>query len=339
MPILNETTQALLSVNDNKAIHEPNLAPIIPQKRRSNTAVIFHLYYPELWDDTLGYLDNLNKDFDFFVSIPENVIFNQDLILQKFPNALIYRCTNRGRDIASFLRLFSMITPLGYEYICKIHTKKSLHLNASTEWRTEILNELLGSDSLVKSIKQHLNDENVGIIGPKNHIVSTRYFLGDNQDLINELADRLDLGYSGEYFNYIAGSMFWFKPSAIAPILRLDLKDTDFPEESGQKDGTLAHALERIISLLAMKQGYQIIQTGTFTGEPHDEYYRFSKFQQKPLIRMAAWVDRQIPENGWINHFLQNLLASLSILKHQGLKILIRRTLNKKRPAWKRKKS
>jgi lipopolysaccharide biosynthesis protein len=323
---------------NNKAIDDPYLTPIIPNKRRSNTAVILHLYYPELWDEISCYLDKLNNDFDFFVSIPEDIVFNQGLILQKYPDSFIYRWPNRGRDISSFLKIFSMIVPLGYDFVCKIHTKRSLHLNDGTEWRTEILNELLGSDPLVKAIKQQLNDEKVGIIGPKNHIVSTRYFLGDNQSLINELANRLDLDYSGEYFNFIAGSMFWFKPLAIAPILRLDLKDTDFPEESGQKDGTLAHALERIICLLALKQGYQIIQTGTFTGEPHDDYYRFSKFQQKPIIRMAAWVDRQIPENGWINHLLQGLLASLSILKNQGLKALIQRTLNKNKHAWKRNK-
>ena len=335
---MNALPPVLQTINDTEAIDGPYLAPIIPNKRRSNTAVIFHLYYPELCDEICRYLGNLNNDFDFFVSIPEDIDFNQGLILQKYPNSFIYRWPNRGRDIASFLKIFSMIAPLGYEYICKIHTKKSLHLKDGTEWRTEILNELLGSDTLVKAIKQQLNDEKVGIIGPKNHIVSTRYFLGDNQALINELANRLDLDYSGEYFNFIAGSMFWFKPPAIAPILRLDLQDTDFPEEFGQKDGTLAHALERIISLLALKQGYQIIQTGTFTGEPHDDYYRFSKFQQKPIIRMAAWVDRQIPENGWINHFLQGLLASLSILKNQGLKVLIQRTRNKNKHTSKRNK-
>jgi lipopolysaccharide biosynthesis protein len=179
-----------------------------------------------------------------------------------------------------------MINPLGYEYICKIHTKKSLHRQDGTEWRTEILDELLGSDSQVQGIKQHLKDDKIGIIGPKNHIISTRLFMGGNQELISQLAHRLDLDYSGEYFNFIAGSMFWFKPSAIALILNLDLNEMDFPQESGQKDGTMSHALERLIGLVAKKQGFQVIQTGTFTGEPNDDYN-----YAKPLIGSNRFVE------------------------------------------------
>jgi GT2 family glycosyltransferase len=248
------------------------LIPISRKHKKSNTAVIFHLFYPELWDETRHYLENLNQDFDFYVSIPDEVNFNLDLILQIYPRAIIYRCANRGRDIAPFLKLFSLVNPLGYEYICKIHTKKSLHRADGSEWRTEILDELLGSDEQIQAIKQRLRDEKVGIIGPRDHIISTRYFFGGNQPLIDDLSNQLGLGYSGEYFNFIAGSMFWFKPQAIAPVINLGLCDADFPEESGQVDATLAHALERVICLLALKHGYQVIQTGTFTSEANDAF-------------------------------------------------------------------
>ncbi len=73
-----------------------------------------------------------------------------------------------------------------------------------------------------------------------------------------------------------------------------------------------------------------------------DEYleihYQLTKFQQKPLIRIAGWIDRHIPENGWINRFLHNLLASLSILKNQGLKALFHRIEYKNKIAGRRNK-
>ncbi len=269
---LDATARAIHSMMDEKVITDPIPGSQIQVKKHSDTAVIFHLYYPELWGETLSYLNNLNLDFDLFVSIPENANFNRDLIVQDFPQASIFHCSNRGRDIASFIHFFTMINPLGYEYICKIHTKKSLHRPDGTEWRVEILNELLGSETQIAAIKQHLNNDKIGIIGPKNHIISTRLFMGGNQELVTQLADRLNLKYAGEDFNFIAGSMYWFKPSAIAPILNLNLLETDFPRESGQKDGTIAHALERIMGLVASKQGYQVIQTGTFTGESNDDF-------------------------------------------------------------------
>jgi lipopolysaccharide biosynthesis protein len=165
-----------------------------------------------------------------------------------------------------------MINPLGYEFVCKLHTKKSLHRPDGTVWRMEILNELLGSKAQIADIKHRLNEDKIGIIGPKNHIISTRLFMGGNQNLVTNLAHRLGLKYSGENFNFIAGSMFWFKPAVIAPILNLGLRENDFSRESGQIDGTLAHALERVIGLVATKGGFQLIQTGTFTAESNDDY-------------------------------------------------------------------
>jgi GT2 family glycosyltransferase/glycosyltransferase involved in cell wall biosynthesis len=74
-----------------------------------------------------------------------------------------------------------------------------------------------------------------------------------------------------------------------------------------------------------------------------DEYielhYQFTKFKQKPVIRMASWVDRLIPENSIINRFLYNLIASLSILKNQGSRALFQRIEIRNKRAWKGKKT
>jgi lipopolysaccharide biosynthesis protein len=105
--------------------------------------------------------------------------------------------------------------------------------------------------------------------------------MGGNQELIDSLAAKLGLDYAGDYFTFIAGSMFWFKPSAIAPILNLNLGVGDFPQELGQIDGTLAHALERLIGLVASKYDYQILQTGTFSDTPNNDYNFAVPYREK----------------------------------------------------------
>ncbi len=64
-------------------------------------------------------------------------------------------------------------------------------------------------------------------------------------------------------------------------------------------------------------------------------HQQLTRLQQKPLLRLAGWLDRRLPENGFINRSLHNLLAALSILRHQGWRALLNRLRNKSQAAWK----
>lgn len=63
---------------------------------------------------------------------------------------------------------------------------------------------------------------------------------------------------SSEYIDFPAGSMFWAKVDALRPLYALDLELKDFPEEHGQIDGTLHHAVERIFVAVVRHQQYRI---------------------------------------------------------------------------------
>jgi hypothetical protein len=51
--------------------------------------------------------------------------------------------------------------------------------------------------------------------------------------------------------------MFWGRTAAIRPLLDIDIGFADFPPESGQVDGTLAHAIERSLLMIAESRGFE----------------------------------------------------------------------------------
>ena len=59
--------------------------------------------------------------------------------------------------------------------------------------------------------------------------------------------------------------MFWCKPELLKPILDWNLSWSDFDEEGGQIDGTIAHSIERLIGLSTTEIFKQKLKT-TYCG-------------------------------------------------------------------------
>jgi lipopolysaccharide biosynthesis protein len=75
--------------------------------------------------------------------------------------------------------------------------------------------------------------------------------------------------------DFPAGSMYWFRISALAGLDDLLLEEDAFELEAGQLDGTLAHSVERIVLLYASTLGYGVEElsytnasVGTAVGVP-----------------------------------------------------------------------
>ncbi len=240
---------------------------------KNDTAVIAHVYYPELWEELCGYLSNIKSGFDLFVSVPEGVEINDADIFAKFGGARIYRHENRGRDIFPFLRILSLIENCGYRYALKIHTKKSSHRKDGNEWRRDLYRGVAGTYGIDLKIRNIFDSSpKTGIIAPGSHILSSDYYWGQNAAAVKKLAGRAGYGPLTEKFNFAAGSMFWFRPRVFKPVLDLNILDCEFEKEEGQLDGTLAHSLERFFGLMALKSGFKIVPSDGVDGGTEKKY-------------------------------------------------------------------
>ena len=226
-------------------------------------AVQLHLYYEDLLDEFMEYFNNIPFPYDLYVSCKDTSdtkgICRRFTELKNVQTIVVRPTENRGRDIASLFALFGREIS-EYDVFMHVHSKKSLFTGEEQiEWRTSAMKELCGSEFQVRKIFSVLqSDRNVGLYVPET--VSTMPLFAhnwlQNKAKGRELSQEFGFEFEDNLFNYSVGSFFWARTSALKPLFDREYKYDDFDEEHGQTDGTLAHALERVMTKVAESRGY-----------------------------------------------------------------------------------
>ncbi len=266
--VLNRTREVLAKYSDNKANLNAFPQYSIKKGKATKLAVIVHIYQEKDWSYIQGrlkILEGINHDLYVTVTEKDRKILNT--ILRQSPNSVAQIVPNRGRDILPFLHVAQRIRNLNYQYILKLDTKRFAGGGDDQEQFEEIIDKLLPSKDHVTVIMAKLG-QGGSLIGPAGHYVSLNKYMGDNSSQITEYLERLigtkatkDILDNQEKYAFFAGAMFWARFDAIAPLLDLLFTPEDFEAERGQVDGTLAHSLERMLTLLPISQGREIFQS------------------------------------------------------------------------------
>lgn len=253
-------------------------------------AVHLHLYYGDLFGEMLAYLNHIPYQFDLYISCQPTASVTQIARkaghLRGVNRVVVEACQNRGRDIAPLYAIFGDRIRQ-YDYFLHIHTKKSLYTGTERrEWRQFNMGSLLGREDNIRRIFEIFeSDRNVGLVFPERHsdMPMSGFAWLKNAGLGRKLAQKMNVAFQDGLFNYPAGSFFWAKTDALKRIFDLNLTVEDFPEEQGQNDGTLAHALERILPFCVQAEKQQIAIIDVEDGvvrygkslKPFREYFGF----------------------------------------------------------------
>ncbi|WAC63043.1 polysaccharide biosynthesis protein [Pseudoxanthomonas sp. SL93] len=243
------------------------LAPPTPLADISlKVGVVAHIFYEDLADEFVDYLSRIPLPFELLISTTDESITGRlHEVFGGLPNVsrvTIRVVENRGRDIAPLLVEFhSEVSKL--DLICHIHTKKSLYTGMEQhDWRRYLLDSLLGSPERISWITG-LFDSNadLGMVYPETFTsipLSAHTWLSNaaHARLLGRML-RIEINPE-DYIDFPAGSMFWSRVSGLRPLFDLDLRTSDFPIESGQTDGTLHHAIERLFAELIKHGGQRI---------------------------------------------------------------------------------
>jgi glycosyltransferase involved in cell wall biosynthesis len=225
------------------------------------TAIHAHFHYAELIDDFLDKLAVNDARFDLLLSTN-----NKDKAATLCAATSGFRrgrveirvVPNRGRDIAPLMTTYGRTIMRDYDIVGHFHGKRSIgvHPTLGEDWREFLWQHLLGDFYPMVDIvlDRFAKDERLGLIfAEEPHLTDW----SDNLALAQKLAVRAGLDQEfPPFFEYPVGTMFWLRARALKPLLDLHLGWDDYPEEPIANDGTILHALERLIPFAAANQGF-----------------------------------------------------------------------------------
>ena len=225
-----------------------------------------HIYYTDLLEEIINKVNNIPVPFDLYITTntqeKKEFIENYLKLNNKANKYEILITPNKGRDVIPCLIQLKDII-MKYKYFCHIHTKKHGETDElGNHWKKYLYENLLGNKTIIQQILSDFeNHENLGLMFPEHFYVQIKYAYGynpSNWKFINYLFDILfpDLNVkSGDIRNFPVGNMFWARTKAVYQMFNETIINSA-PEERGQIDGTILHAIERFWPFLAKLNGY-----------------------------------------------------------------------------------
>jgi lipopolysaccharide biosynthesis protein len=273
----------------------------VPIASPSRVAVAMHVHFPELADEVLDSLRAIPVPFDLIVTNSSGTTLTIDP--DRVPNActvVVLDVENRGRDILPLISLVNAGFLDAYHLILKVHTKRSDWRRDHAElpgtgaaWRDRLLGDLLGDAANVRAIiGAFATSPDLGLVTGDGSLLHAEFW-GDNQSVAANLLRRLELELQPDELAFAAGSMYWTRGFVLQGLRALNLTPTDFEEEAGQVNATTAHAVERIIGIIAHEAGLTVTERSALPPSPTTsaEWARFDPGSRalRPRARLVPF--------------------------------------------------
>lgn len=217
--------------------------------------IFLHVYYTDLAPEMLSCVRLLPETA--FVHVSTDTQAKRDNLTALFAQeGLVERSEirvvpNKGWDIAPFLVGFSDVIDR-YDLVLRLHSKRSVQITGQTgdHWRQMLFEALAGNRKRVESIiRSFMLDSKLGMVCPPilPYYANCVHF-GGNFPRMKALLEKRGITISpNARIDFPMGSMFWCRPAALRTWIEPPFTFDDFtPTPDDERDGSLAHALERL---------------------------------------------------------------------------------------------
>ncbi len=227
-------------------------------------AAVVHVFYPDIFAEILNLLSQ-PKHIKIHLYLTGEARILDEIKKEaeaRFTFVSLFPMPNHGRDILPFLNVLPRVFEDGHQIVLKLHTKGSNHLNRKDLWRHDLFAKLIGQGKIDRARAIFDVNPEIGMIGPTGNILPMHNYYGSNAEMVSVLSQQMGLKVEQlADLNFVAGSMFYARKEALLPILQLNFSDQQFEPEAGQKDGTLAHAIERLFAAGLIASNLQLADT------------------------------------------------------------------------------
>jgi O-antigen biosynthesis protein len=278
-------------------------------------AIHLHLFYADVARELIDRVARLGRaDIDVLATFVGALDPAVDRALDKIPGRVVrIEVPNRGWDIGPLLHLLPLIREEGYRAVCHLHTKKG-NSGYAAEWRAIAYDGLIRDHRLVTRVLAAFESEpRLMLAGPAPLYKSAASHQFGNADILSQLAPKLMAPlYPLADWGFFAGTFFWARPDLLERVAGL----AEFEGHDAERDGTLAHAIERLIGLAPVAMDGEIglvDEEGQLTlakapGKPNHEPIirtlvdRAERFVAPLDAELSALIARHNPLVDYIRH-------------------------------------
>ncbi len=315
---------------------------VLPMKGPTGKAVfVYHAFYMDLFDFIKPYILSIPNNID--VLITTSSAANKAYIYECLKSSLGERLhvvitENRGRDISALLVAAAPYIK-EYDYIGFSHDKrehKGQPVTIGDGFRELITENIIGGSAYILNVLATLDSHpELGVLcpPPPNH-ASCAEALGKNawtscykktEELVKKLGLKVNLSEDKPPLSI--GTAFWCRRDALAPLFDYPWEYSDFPKEPLPLDGTLNHALERILPFVAQHQGYLTgwILTDEYAALEINNIHYLLGFRTEQVNALSNIITTATPNDKQLQATLNEALSNNEILSklNIGLKGLL----------------
>lgn len=225
-----------------------------------NIAVCYHLYFTDLIPELIWIFSRFDKSVKKIVSVTPNITDDYINVINKnVPGIEIIRVPNSGRDLRAFVEFTKDGKFDNFDWVLKIHGKKSVHRTDGDHMRLRWTEFLAPEDNPLKLLTDlPKNLANIRLIAPKDCLINpaapSNWVSNANwvKEILSRYSQKTEFKAPVKEWSFpiLAGSFYWISQKGLKFLKNLPVKTEDWKKSENTGlgiDGGLEHAIERLL--------------------------------------------------------------------------------------------